>query len=223
MAYHRTVRVEQQLANNRVRILQAARRLVSEGGWAEAQVASIAAAAGLATGTVYRYFPSKADLFSEVLAKVSQREVDVIADIADSGAAPRERLHDAVFAFAMRAMRNRSLAYALIAEPCAREIDAARLVWRQAIGRQIVRIVRAGQADRSFRAEIDADLAAALIVGGFMEALVGPLSPLALNPDTASDDAGAVAEAIASACCACVVRVPAESVPVAQIHSRRPR
>ena len=80
--------VEARLQDNRSRILQAARALVSEGGWTEAQVASVAAAAGIATGTVYRYFPSKAELFAEVLALVSQREVDVLAAIARRTAAP---------------------------------------------------------------------------------------------------------------------------------------
>ena len=59
MAYRQTASVEARLQDNRSRILAAARTLVSEGGWKEAQVASVAAAAGMATGTVYRYFPSK--------------------------------------------------------------------------------------------------------------------------------------------------------------------
>ena len=72
MAYRQTPAVEARLQDKRSRILEAARVLVSEGGWQEAQVASVAAAAGIATGTVYRYFPSKAELFAEVLSLVSQ-------------------------------------------------------------------------------------------------------------------------------------------------------
>ncbi len=49
MAYRRTANVELRLADNRNRILAAARALVSEGGWPEAQVSHVAAAAGLAT------------------------------------------------------------------------------------------------------------------------------------------------------------------------------
>ena len=70
MAYRKTDTVEARLADNRKRILAAARSLVSEGGWPEAQVTHVAAAAGLATGTVYRYFPSKADLFLTLLQAV---------------------------------------------------------------------------------------------------------------------------------------------------------
>jgi len=62
MAYRRTDDVQARLDDKRKRILEAARALVSEGGWPEAQVSHVAAVAGLATGTVYRYFPSKAAL-----------------------------------------------------------------------------------------------------------------------------------------------------------------
>jgi AcrR family transcriptional regulator len=206
MAYRRTDSVEARLADNRIRILAAARALVSEGGWPEAQIGHVAAAAGLATGTVYRYFPSKADLFVEVLSTVSQREVDVLDAIARGGGSPAQRLHAAVRAFVQRAMRNRRLAYALIAEPCEPEIDQARLTYRHAISEQIVCIVHAGQEAGEFRSDVDPNVAATVIVGGFMEALIGPLSPL--NADFGSGgnrDTEAVHELagqIADLCCA---------------------
>ena len=178
MAYRQTQAVEVRLQDNRTRILHCARLLVSEGGWAEAQVASVAAAAGMATGTVYRYFPSKAELFIEVLSKVSQREIDVLTDIARSDARPGERLHDAVATFVRRAMRNPRLTYALIAEPCDKAIDAARLTYRAAISEVILSIIVQGQTSREFRAGVNAEVAATVIVGGFMEGLIGPLSPL---------------------------------------------
>jgi len=58
MAYRRTERVEARLADNRARILRTARQLVAESGFRETQIASIAASAGVAVGTVYRYFPT---------------------------------------------------------------------------------------------------------------------------------------------------------------------
>jgi len=207
MAYRKTQTVEVRLADNRKRILAAARALVSEGGWPEAQVSHVAAAAGLATGTVYRYFPSKADLFVEVLSTVSQREVDVIDAIANGAAPAPQRLHAAVVAFVRRAMLNRRLAYALIAEPCDPEIDRARLTYRHAISLQIKRIVVDGQATGAFRAGVDASVAATVIVGGFMEGLIGPLSPL--NSDFArrvpdAETVRALAGDIADICCGAV-------------------
>jgi len=211
MAYRKTDTVEARLADNRKRILAAARTLVAEGGWPEAQVSHVAAAAGLATGSVYRYFPSKVDLFVEVLSTVSQREVDVIEAIAGSEDSPAQRLEAAVTTFVLRAMRNRRLAYALIAEPCEREIDEARLTYRHAISAQIMRIVRDGQACGAFRAGIDPSIAATVIVGGFMEGLIGPLSPLNADFAGADRDGGAVpalASQIAEVCCAAVAALP---------------
>lgn len=208
MAYRKTDNVEARLTDNRKRILAAARALVSEGGWQEAQVSHVAAAAGLATGTVYRYFPSKAALFVEVLSTVSQREVDVMDAIANGDEPPAQRLHSAVTTFVERAMRNRRLAYALIAEPCDPEIDQARLIYRHAISKTIMRIVRDGQEAGAFRADIDASIAATVIVGGFMEGLIGPLSPLNGDFGTAGrQNTGAMRELagdIADICCAAV-------------------
>lgn len=210
MAYRKTERVEARLADNRQRILDAARALVSEGGWAEAQVSHVASAAGVATGSVYRYFPSKADLFVEVLSVVSQREVDVLEAIAYNDDSPFQTLHAAVSAFVERAMRNRRLAYALIAEPCEKEIDEARLVYRHAISKQIMRIVKEGQEHGDFRADLDRNIAATVIVGGFMESLIGPLSPLNADFDgSGKQDAEAVhalAGQIADVCCAAVAQ-----------------
>jgi AcrR family transcriptional regulator len=223
MAYRKTQRVEERLADNRKRILAAARSLVSEGGWGEAQISNVASAADVAIGSVYRYFPSKADLFVEVLSVVSQREVDVLQAIAESDEPPFQSLHIAVATFVERAMRNRRLAYALIAEPCDKEIDEARLVYRGAISEQIRRIIKEGQVGGAFRADIDPSVAATVIVGGFMESLISPLSPL--NADFSGADARghqavhALAQQIADLCCAAV----APSNTIALLNARQGR
>ncbi len=202
MVYRQTKAVQARLQDNRARILDAARALVSEGGWQEAQIANVAAAAGIATGTVYRYFPSKAELFAEVLSKVSQREVDVMGGIAASGGGALERLHSAVATFVRRAMRNPRLAYALIAEPCDKEIDEVRLTYRAAISEVVRSIIAEGQGQADMRSDVRPEIAASVIVGGFMEGLIGPLSPLSpLTPQQAQD---AIADQIAMLACASV-------------------
>lgn len=213
MVYRQTPAVEARLQDNRSRILESARNLVSEGGWKEAQIASVAAAAGIATGTVYRYFPSKAELFAQVLSAVSQREVDVLAAIAQSGEPALDRLHSAVATFVKRAMRNPRLAYALIAEPCDREIDEARLTYRAAISEVIRSIIAAGQSAQEIRTDVQPDIAASVIVGGFMEGLIGPMSPLRnqqhQQTDTYQRDVAVLADQIARLACLSVAVSPA--------------
>jgi len=156
--------------------LKAARAVVSEGGFQGLQMLTVAHAAGSAVGSLYRYFPSKADLCAALVARVSEREVAVLSFVADTDDDPGQRLADCVATFARRALRNRRLAYAMIAEPVDEAVDAVRLKYRAAISIVFQRLIEQGRRDGRFRA-VDARLAAACITGAFMEALVGPLAP----------------------------------------------
>ena len=64
MVYRRTHQVVKRLAARRSAILAAARNAAADGGMASVQIAPVAIRANVAAGTVYRYFPSKADLIS---------------------------------------------------------------------------------------------------------------------------------------------------------------
>src|SRR3954463_12628470 len=101
MPYRPTERTEARRVATRKRVVSAAHELIARGGYREAQVAAVAARAGVATGTVYRHFPSKADLFAGVSPRVSQREVDA-ARAAAAVAEPTApcRLQAAIEAFA---------------------------------------------------------------------------------------------------------------------------
>lgn len=176
MVYRRTERVARRQADKRAAILAAARGLVAEGGWPAVQMDDVAIRAGVATGTVYRYWSSKAELCAAIVAEVSTREVGVVRAVAESDGAPRERLEAAVRVFATRALRGRRLAWALIAEPVDPEVEAVRLDHRGQLAACFEAVLRQGVARRAFR-RLDPAVAAACIVGAFMEALVGPLAP----------------------------------------------
>jgi len=176
MAYQRTAQATQRLADKRARILQAARDLVADGGWFVAQIDNVAIKAGVATGTVYRYWPSKAALCAEIVATVSTREVGIVRTIADAKVTPREKLTTAIRTFASRALQGRRLAYALIAEPVDPEVETVRLDYRAQLAHCFERILREGIMRGAFP-RLDPAVAAACIVGAFMEALIGPLAP----------------------------------------------
>jgi AcrR family transcriptional regulator len=160
----------------RQRLLAAARELIEEGGYGSASVAAIAERAGVASGTVYRHFPSKAELFLEVFRAVSageERAMRAAADEAGPGAV--DRLEAVLVTFARRALQNRPLAWALLAEPVDQLVDAERLAYRKRYASIIAAQLRAAIEAGEIPAQ-DVELTAAALVGGCGEALVGPLS-----------------------------------------------
>jgi AcrR family transcriptional regulator len=195
MAYRPTELTEARKAAVRECIIDAARELIAHGGYAEAQVAAVAKRAEVATGTVYRHFPSKADLFAEVFRNASQHEVDAVvtaaANINDS--AP-ERIAAAVETFARRALRGRRLAWALIAEPVDPAVEAERLVFRRAYRDAFAGVIESGVAAGELPDQDPATSAAAL-VGAIGEALVGPVSPT-----TAADDPESLIDSVRDFC-----------------------
>ena len=176
MAYRRTERIQARLAENRRRIIDAARTLVAEGGFRNAPIAAVAAAAGLATGTVYRYFPSKGDLFTEVFRVVVQREVDVVGEVADTRGPVTDRIETAVTTFAKRAMANPRLAFALLVEPIDPAIESERLRYRKSYASVFSRLIHEGIRAGELPAQ-DPNVTAACLVGALSEALAGPLAP----------------------------------------------
>jgi AcrR family transcriptional regulator len=179
MVYRRTENVARHLAERREAIVAAARALAAESGMAAVQIAPVAARAGVAAGTVYRYFPSKTELVAAVMA-VSKREIAAVRAAADAAPGPLSALAAAVTTFAARALHQRRLAWAVIAEPVDPEIDALRLAYREALvaelERRIAAAVRAGHVP-----EQDARLTAPALVGALIEGLIGPLAPDAPN------------------------------------------
>lgn len=179
MAYRPTERTEARKAEVRARIVAAAERLISRGGYVAAQVSAVAAEAGVATGTVYRHFPSKAELFAVVFREASQREVDAMAEAAaETEGSAIERIAAGVETFARRALRGRRHAYALLAEPVDPAVEAERLVFRRAYRDVLARVIAEGIEAGELPPQ-NVDVAAAALVGAIGEALVGPLSPTA--------------------------------------------
>ena len=176
MVYRQTENATKRLADKRARILAAASDLVADGGWSAAKVDHVAAKAGVATGTVYRHWSSKAELCAEIVATVSASEVGIVKAVANADGSPVERLEAAIRTFAARALRGRRLAYALIAEPVDPEVETVRLDYRAQLARCFEGILREGIM-RGVFPRFDPAVAAACIVGAFMEALVGPLAP----------------------------------------------
>lgn len=186
--------------DKKAQILRAARSVVMDGGFGDLQMNAVAAAAGVAVGTIYRYFPSRAELCAAIVSTTSQREVDVLSGIALSEGTPSQKVRGAVRTFAARAMRGRRLAYGLIFEPIDPEVESTRLKYRRAIARVFETIIREGIAAGEFR-DVDAEIAGTCLVGAFMEGLIGSLAPDIGGVKGRADE---IANAIADICLAAV-------------------
>jgi AcrR family transcriptional regulator len=181
--YRPTPRTEAKRAATRERILDAALAELAAGGYTRASMQAIAARAGLATGGLYRYFPSKAALFAELFRRGSEREMQVIAEATEADGRPAaERVGAGVEAFARRALAAPTRAYAFIAEPVDPAVEETRLAFRRAIRDRFREVLDEGVRDREL-APHDTETAAAAVVGALGEALVGPLSPSSAGGD----------------------------------------
>jgi AcrR family transcriptional regulator len=154
MPYRRTENVARRLAARHDAIIAAARQTASEGGMAAVQIAPVAARAGIAAGTVYR----------------------AMRRAAAGAPGPLSALSAAIMTFAARALRDRRLSFAAIAEPVDAELDAVRLDFRKSLAAEFSGQIAAAIAAGGLP-EQDAAIASAALCGLLIEGLIGPLAP----------------------------------------------
>ena len=184
MVYRRTENVARRLAARREAIVAAAQALAAEGGMTAVQIAPVAARAGIAAGTVYRYFPAKTELVAAVMAAVSERELAAMRAAADAAPGPLSALAATLTTFAGRALARRRLAWAAIAEPVDPDVDAVRLAYRQALAAELEKRLATALA-AGHLPEQDVRLSANALMGALIEGLVGPLARDAANTGAA--------------------------------------
>lgn len=176
MPYRRTDKVVRRLAARREAILAAARELAAEGGMAAVQIVPVSERAGIAAGTVYRYFPAKTDMLAALVAQVSELDVAAMRKAAAAAPGPLSALAAVIATFAARAVAHRRLSWAIIAEPLDAAVDEVRLSYRRALAGEIEQRLRAAIAERLVP-EQEPGVVAPAIIGALMEGLVGPLAP----------------------------------------------
>jgi len=186
MAYRRTENVVRRLAARHDAIIAAAGALAAEAGLNAVQIGPVSQRAGVATGTVYRYFPSKTELVAALVAAVSERELTAMRRGADAAPGPLSALAAAITTFAARALGNPKLAFALIAEQADGAADEARLAFCKALaaelGQRLTIAMKGGHLP-----DQDVAIAAPALLGAIVEGLVGPLAAPA--EDAAARDA----------------------------------
>jgi AcrR family transcriptional regulator len=178
MPYRHTERVVRTLAARHDAIMAAARELAAGGGLGSVQIAPVAERAGIAAGTVYRYFPAKANLIAALTAAQAEAETAALDRAADAAPGPLSALAAAIATFAYRAASNRRLAFALMAEPVEADLEPVRARFRATIAEAFTQRIRRAIAGGHL-ADHDSALAAAALIGALIEGLIGPLAPAA--------------------------------------------
>jgi AcrR family transcriptional regulator len=182
VAYRRTPRIQARLEAQRASLISAAAEILAESGYAGCSIAAVTSRAGVASGSVYSHFRSKAELAAEVFRTIVSREVRAVREAAATGAAT-ERIAAVIETFAGRALKSPRRAYALLAEPVDPAVDALRLEFRQAYRDVIADAIDAGVRAGELPPQ-NATVVAAALVGAIGEALVGPLVTGGPDPDT---------------------------------------
>ena len=146
---------------NRAKILEVAARVFAEQG-AAASTEQVAAEAGVAIGTIFRHFPTKADLLAAIMK-------DTLARLAERMAAPDATLIGAFTALVAEAAAKRSVVDLLPGLEVAESVAQFRAV----VAGLLTRARQAGEV----RAEIGPDEVMALLVAVCQGALRGGWSP----------------------------------------------
>ena len=188
MAYRQTERVVRKLAARREAILAAACDTLAEKGIAAVQIVPVAERAGIAAGTVYRYFPSKTELVAAVVTDLAGEEIVAIEQAAATAPGPLSALAAAIGTFAMRAMARRRLVLALTAEPSEAELSEALAFYRRMLAAKLEELIRKA-LDGGQLQQQDAALAAPAVIGALIEGLLGPLAPATAPSNVMRDEA----------------------------------
>ncbi|QNP66828.1 TetR/AcrR family transcriptional regulator [Streptomyces genisteinicus] len=208
MAYRKTAAEIRRLDAAREHLVARATEVVAEVGWAQASVTAVADAAGIAAGSVYQHFPSKAALAVEVFRRAAGREVEVLGEVLRGPGTPVERLAAGVEVFARRALENRGLAHALLAAPAEPAVGAERLEFRRRYRALFAEVIAEGMRQGLLPPQ-DGEMTAAALTGAVGEVLVDPLTA----PGTTAVD-GLLAELTALTLrCSGAAPAPARTAP----------
>jgi AcrR family transcriptional regulator len=179
-------------------ILDAAVRVFARKGYHTSRVGDIAEEAGVAHGLLYHYFPSKEQVLQTVFRENWGELLDAFGRIESSDATPLEQL-GAIAKTLLRAWRDRPDLVRVMVREVARSPQLQGQVEEIGAGfRVIQRVIERGQADGSFRPDLDPRLASWIFYGGLEEILTGWV--LAQLPDGDEEVARAERTVVALLC-----------------------
>ena len=154
-------------------ILDAAVRVFARKGYHSSRVGDIAEEAGIAHGLLYHYFDSKEAVLETVFRENWSLLVDAVRAVEATGDPALDQLRH-VAAILLRSWRDSpDLVRVLVREVARSPQLQDRVEEIGEIFQAIQRIVEKGQAEGSFRAELDPQLTTWIFYGGLEELLTG--------------------------------------------------
>ena len=151
------------------RVLQIARRLFTERGYAGVGLEEIAAQAGVTRGAVYHHFASKLGLFQAVLAEVQSSVADAIERAAGAVADDWEKLEAGCRTFLAASTSDEARRVMLVDAPAVLGWNAWRERDAATSGRMLAHVLRRLRATGRL-GDVSVDAAAALLSGAMNEA-----------------------------------------------------
>lgn len=151
-------------ASREQELLEAARKLFSQRGFASTTVSDIVREAGVAQGTFYLYFESKAALVERLLKMFDQLVQEEVAASGDDSRSPAERLRAQVKAAFHASAKHADLLRMLFLDPSigvAELIRSGRAAQEQRM-QVAAQALRAGMASGDLR-QMDPNLVARLV------------------------------------------------------------
>ena len=180
--------------DKRTLILDAAIRVFAEHGYHGARVGDIAGDAGVAHGLLYHYFSSKDEVLRTIFVENWGELIGRFRAVEGSDEPAPEKL-EGIAKILLRTWRNDPALVTVMVREVARsqhlqaQVDDVREAF--AI---VQRVIEGGQAEGTFRADVDARLASWIFYGGLEEVLTGWV--LGQLPDSEDDVARAERTAI---------------------------
>ena len=154
-------------------ILDAAVRVFARKGYHTSRVGDIAEDAGIAHGLLYHYFSSKEQVLETVFRENWGELLEVFRRIEASDEPATEQL-DGIVKVLLRSWRNAPDLVRVMVREVARSPQLQGQVDEIREGFLVIqRVIERGQAEGSFRRNLDARLASWIVYGGLEELLTG--------------------------------------------------
>jgi TetR/AcrR family fatty acid metabolism transcriptional regulator len=161
------------VADRRRQILDAAVRVFARRGYHGSRVGEIAEEAGVAHGLLYHYFSSKEQVLQTVFRENWGELLERFRAVEAAGESAREKL-EGIAKILLRTWRNNPDLVTVMVREVARSPQLRGQVEEVGEAFAIVqRVIEQGQAEGTFRRDVDARLASWIVYGGLEEVLTG--------------------------------------------------